>query len=70
MLAEAVRRMADAPTRARLIEMLQGMKGLDIGIGEKVSFGPGHNQGLRQTYLVVYRGGGFQNVKALPGGQP
>jgi len=70
VLAEAVRRMADAPTRARLIEMLQGMKGLDIGIGEKVSFGPGHNQGLRQTYLVVYRGGGFQNVKALPGGQP
>ena len=70
VLAEAVRRMADAPARARLIEVLQGMKGLDIGLGEKVGFGPGRNQGLRQTYLVVYRGGGFQNVRALPGGQP
>jgi len=70
VLAEAVRRMADAPTRPRLINVLLGMKALDIGIGEKVSFGPGHNQGLHRTALVVYRDGGFQTVAALPGVRP
>jgi len=70
VLAEAVRRMADAPTRARLVSVLSGMRALDIGLGEKVSFGPGRNQGLRRTYLVVYRNGGFENAKAQPGGRP
>ena len=70
VLAEAVRRMADAPTRARLIKVLQGMKDLDIGIGEKVGFGPGRNQGLRRTSLVVYRDGRFQSVTTLPGVRP
>ncbi len=57
--------MADAPSRARLFSVLQGLKGLDIGIGEKVSFGPGQNQGLRQTYLTVYRQGRFESVAGL-----
>ena len=70
VLAEAVRRMADAPTRARLIKVLRGMKDLDIGVGEKVSFGPGRNQGLRRISLVVHRDGRFQGVPALPGGRP
>ncbi|MDO9082158.1 MAG: hypothetical protein Q7U56_02615, partial [Humidesulfovibrio sp.] len=61
---------ADAPTRARLIKVLRGMKDLDIGIGETVSFGPGHNQGLRRTSLVVYRDGRFQSVTTLPGVRP
>jgi len=70
VLAEAVRRMADAPTRARLIKVLRGMKDLDIGIGEKVSFGPRHNQGLHRISLVVYRNGRFQGITALPGARP
>lgn len=70
VLAEAVRRMADAPTRARLVSVLLSMKDLDIGIREKVSFGPGRNQGLRQTCLMVYRDGDFQGVAGLPGARP
>jgi branched-chain amino acid transport system substrate-binding protein len=70
VLAEAVRRMADAPTRARLVAVLLGMKGLDIGIGEKVHFAPGRNQGLRQTYLMVYRDGGFKGLKTQSGRRP
>jgi hypothetical protein len=70
VLAEAVRRMGAAPTRARLSAVLQRMKGLDIGIGEKVSFGPGGNQGLRQTYLVAYRNGGFHALTDLSRGRP
>lgn len=70
VLAEAVKRLGAAPTRARLASVLQGMKGLDIGLGEKVNFGQDQNQGLHQTYLMVYRAGRFQTVKGLAGEQP
>jgi len=69
VLAEAVRRMADAPSRARLSAVLLGMRDLDIGIGEKVSFGPGRCQGLRQTYLVAYRDGRFESLGRRPRGR-
>lgn len=67
VLAEAVRRMADAPSRHRLREVLEGMGGLDLGIGEPVAFGPRRGQGLGQTYLTVYRAGRFQSVTGLRG---
>lgn len=70
VLAEAVRRMADAPTRTRLLAVLAGMRDLDIGLREKVSFGPGRNQGLRQTYLMVYRQGAFLPLAAPAQGRP
>ncbi len=67
VLAEAVRRMADAPSRQRLREVLEGMNGFDLGIGEKVGFSPRNSQGLRQTYLTVYRAGRFHGVAGLEG---
>jgi hypothetical protein len=70
VLAEAVRRMADAPSRERLFSVLLGMKDLDIGIREKVSFSPGHNQGLRQTYLTVYSQGRFESMAGSSWGAP
>jgi len=70
VLAEAVKRLGADPTRARLASVLKGLQGLDIGLGEKVGFGPDQNQGLHQTYLVVYREGRFQAVKGLEGVQP
>ena len=70
VLAEAVRRMADAPSRARLKATLLDMQNLDLGTGERVSFGPGRNQGLRRTYLMEYRQGRFETVQSLAGRRP
>lgn len=67
VLAEAVRRMADAPSRQRLREVLEDMNGFDLGIGEKVGFGLRNSQALRQTYLTVYRAGRFHGVSGLDG---
>ncbi len=70
VLAEAVRRIADAPSRQRLRDVLLAMRGYDLGICEKVSFGSKENQGLTHTYLTVYRGGRFQGVQGLEGVLP
>lgn len=70
VLAEAVRRMADAPTRQRLRETLASMRDFEVGISEKVGFDPVRSQGLRHTYLAVFRGGRFQGVTGLEGERP
>lgn len=70
VLAEAVRRMAEAPSRQRLREVLESMSGFDLGIGERVSFDSRQCQGLRQTYLTVYRSGRFHGVQELSGVLP
>lgn len=61
-LAEAVRLMADGPSRERLRTVFANMKSLDLGLGEKVDMRPGQSQGLRRTYLTVYDGGRFRSV--------
>lgn len=65
VLASAVGRISGPPTRQALREALSGLRGLDIGIGEDVSFAQGDNQGLRRTYLAVYRAGQFVGVQGL-----
>jgi len=65
VLSEAVKRMQGAPTRERLQSIFAGLHGLDVGLGEKVDFRPGSNQGLHRTYLTIYRGGHFLGVADL-----
>lgn len=69
VLAEAVKRMKGPPTRQGLREALSSLRGLDLGLGEHVDFSGG-NQGLRRTYLAVYRGGRFADVRSLKGVAP
>lgn len=64
-LAEAVTRMADGPSRERLRIVFAGLKDVDLGLDQKVDLRPGPNQGLRRTYLTVYRDGRFQGVDDL-----
>jgi len=69
-LGEAVRHMADAPSRSRLRTVFESLKAVDLGLGEKVDLRPGLRQGLRRTYLTVYRNGHFRGVEHLKGVQP
>lgn len=70
VLVEAVKRLGGAPTRAGLARVLLNQKNLDIGLGENINFEADHNQGLHQTYLMVYRDGGFQTLKPRHGVRP
>lgn len=64
-LAKAVGRMGDTPSRERLREAFAGLHAVDLGLGEKADLRPGPGQGLRRTYLTIYRDGHFQGVNTL-----
>ena len=69
-LGEAVKRMGDAPTREKLRHVFGHLGAVDLGLGEKVDLRPGAGQGLRRTYLTVYKNGHFQGVEHLRTVQP
>lgn len=53
MLGEMVRRMADAPSRERIPEVLESITNLDLGIGTNVDFSSGCHQGLHTVYFTT-----------------
>jgi len=64
-LAEAVKRMADGPSRERLRTVFANLKSVDLGLGEKVDMRPGEGQGIRRTFLAIFKNGHFQSTDSL-----
>lgn len=64
-LAEAVRLMADGPSRERLRTVFANLKAVDLGLGEKVDMRPGAGQGIRKTFLAVFKNGHFRGLNNL-----
>ena len=69
-LGEAVKRMHGEPTRGQLRTVFDSMKNVDLGLAERVDLRPGDRQGLRRTYLTVYKSGRFVGVTCLPAVRP
>lgn len=63
LLAEIVRRMADAPRRSRIPEVIASIRDFDMGIGERVDFGDGRHQGLNKVYFTTVRDGQFLPIE-------
>jgi branched-chain amino acid transport system substrate-binding protein len=61
LLAEALTKMGKNPHKARIKEVVENIKNLDIGIDEKVSFGPTKHQGLNKVYYTT-----FENNRFVP----
>ena len=59
LITEILGRMGDDATRARLEEAVFAVRNYDIGVGERVSFGPDRRQGLQQVYYTVPEQGRF-----------
>lgn len=59
LLGEIVKRMADAPSRHRIPEVLDSIKDFDLGIGTKVDFSDGRHQGLDTIYYTTVINGHF-----------
>ncbi len=59
MISEIFRRFPGEPDRAGLEEAVFSIRDFDIGIAEKVSFGPERRQGLQQVYYTVVEDGRF-----------
>ncbi|MDR3641842.1 MAG: ABC transporter substrate-binding protein [Humidesulfovibrio sp.] len=67
-LAKVVKHLGGDPTRERLRAIFEKIRPVDLGLREKVDLRPGIRQGLRRTYLTVYRNGhfiGVDNLKAV-----
>ncbi len=52
VVVEAVRRAGPQPTRSTFRQALESIKGLDVGIGVALSFGPERHQGLDSVYFM------------------
>lgn len=63
LLLEILKRMGRNPEKARLREVVENIKNLDIGIDEKVSFGPNKHQGLNKVYYTTFEKGRFVPVR-------
>jgi ABC-type branched-subunit amino acid transport system substrate-binding protein len=63
LLGELVDRMGDAPSPARIPEVMESIRDLDLGIGVDVRFGPGRHQGLDQVYMTTVEDGHFRAIE-------
>ena len=59
LLAEIIRRLEGQVDRARLEEAVFSVRNFDLGVGERVSFGPDRRQGLQTVYYTVVEDGRF-----------
>lgn len=60
LLGEMIKRMADNPSRERIPEILESLRGFDLGIGQNVDFGGGRNQGLDAVFFTRVINGEFR----------
>lgn len=59
LMVEILRRLGDAPQRGQLERAVFTVRDFDLGIGERVSFGPNRRQGLQRVYYTVVENGRF-----------
>ena len=62
LMVEILRRLGDKPERSQLERAVFTVQDFDLGIGERVSFGPGRRQGLQQVYYTVVDKGRFATL--------
>ena len=59
LMTEILRRLGLDPNRSNLEQAVFSVKDFDLGIGERVSFGPDRRQGLQTVYYTIVRDGRF-----------
>ena len=59
LMVEVLRRMGDTPAREKLEGAVFTVRDYDLGLGERVSFGPNRRQGLQRVYYTVVANGRF-----------
>jgi ABC-type branched-subunit amino acid transport system substrate-binding protein len=63
LLVEVLKKMGDRPERSRFREAMESLDGVDLGLGEPVSFGPKKHQGSSRVYYTVVEDGRFVPLK-------
>lgn len=60
LLVAVLQKIGPPFERSRLRAAAESVRGLDLGIGEKLSFSPGDHQGSEKVYYTVVRDGRFE----------
>jgi ABC-type branched-subunit amino acid transport system substrate-binding protein len=60
---EGLKRAGKGLTRESFISAVEGIKDLDIGAGNKISFSRDNHQGSQKVYPTVIRNGRYQLIK-------
>ena len=60
---EAIKRAGSDPTRAKVIDALENMKGFETGIVPPVTFGHNLRQGCKDAFIYQVKGGQFLSLK-------
>ena len=63
LLVEVLSRLEEPPTRAGLENAVFSVRDFDLGIDERVSFGPERRQGLQRVYYTVVDAGRFVTLE-------
>lgn len=63
LLVEILKRMGKDPDKSRIKDVVERIKNLDIGIDERVSFGPDKHQGINKVYFTIYENGRFVPIR-------
>ncbi len=67
VMTAALERMEDPTDRDELVQAMESLKHLDIGIGDPVRFGPWRRQGLDEVYFTTVENGAFVPLKNFSG---
>ena len=62
MITEIIRRMGDRPERSGIAEAVFQVRNYDLGVGERVRYGPDRRQGLQRIYYTVPEGDRFVSL--------
>jgi len=63
LMVEILRRLGEHPSREGLEQAVFSVREFDLGIDERVSFGPDRRQGLQQVYYTVAEEGRFVTLE-------
>jgi ABC-type branched-subunit amino acid transport system substrate-binding protein len=62
VLVEVLKRASKNLTRRKFVEALEGIKGLDVGLGPKVSFNKTKHQGLNAVFFTTIENGKYISI--------
>ncbi len=70
LITEIIRRMGDNPQRSGIEEAVFAVRDYDLGVGERVRYGPNRRQGLQMIYYTVPEGERFVPLEDWEGRFP
>lgn len=70
LVVEVLKKLGPTLDRTKLAETVEAMRDVDLGLDQRVTFGPGRRQGMSQVYYTVAKKGQFVPLTDWGRGNP